>query len=653
MAKHTKHTKHKKHTESNIQTKENTKINDPEHLHMKGGSTSYAFYVLFLLFFLVLLVFVLAYLAMNYNLFGVGEDWFNMVGNLARENLVITIFISSLLFIIISFLIYFFYIRNNTTTTITNTNNPGFFSLTNGSISFYLYLFMVLIIIAATIFLTFFIIKNNNSILDWVHDHMLFTIFGSIIIFLILCFFLSYFMQPKSATGSSSTSSSTLSIIIILLKNRLPLYFLFILFIVGLSLLYVYNPKGWVSTTLGRSLLISIIFCGFILFMLNIYNNTFLKSDAESINKNQYSDWYTFLQKTLFFLIGIGVSAGFIYFILYFTGILSGNKNILAVCINMLIVLIALTIVYRFFVNKTSISDIPILGFLFHLILYIPCMFSGILDLFITIPGENTPRFFMSPSNKTYFYILLAIIFIWICYWLVPKAFSYYTLKHGKLLLNKPVSTNEEKIVGNYDTDFKQMNPTDPSNTNVDITYQYGISCWIYLEANSPNASKRYNRYITLLNYGNKPHILYRASTNTFLILYDSSKVELNGLDRPESCPTKDDATGYDVPHVIFKTQNFLLQKWNHIVVNMNGGTLDIFMNGELVTTAQHITPFMNYDTFVVGSDKGLNGQICNVIYFSRPCSSEQIYYLYNMPKDRTPPITEETDRQIIFNNKI
>ena len=61
MAKHTKHTKHKKHTESNIQTKENTKINDPEHLHMKGGSTSYAFYVLFLLFFLVLLVFVLAY----------------------------------------------------------------------------------------------------------------------------------------------------------------------------------------------------------------------------------------------------------------------------------------------------------------------------------------------------------------------------------------------------------------------------------------------------------------------------------------------------------------------------------------------------------------------------------------------------------------
>jgi hypothetical protein len=99
---------------------------------------------------------------------------------------------------------------------------------------------------------------------------------------------------------------------------------------------------------------------------------------------------------------------------------------------------------------------------------------------------------------------------------------------------------------------------------------------------------------------------------------------------------------------IIYVKKDVLLQKWNNIIINYNGGTLDIFYNGELVKSAIEVVPYMTYDTLTVGSESGIHGGICNVKYFNKSLNVQQIYYLYNSVKDNTPPTYKNTDETII-----
>jgi hypothetical protein len=92
---------------------------------------------------------------------------------------------------------------------------------------------------------------------------------------------------------------------------------------------------------------------------------------------------------------------------------------------------------------------------------------------------------------------------------------------------------------------------------------------------------------------------------------------------------------------VLYKNDNFLLQKWNNIILNYNGGTLDVFLNGELVKSSIEVVPIYDFtDTLTIGEKDGLHGGICNIVYFNKPLTRTNIYYLYNMVKNLTPPIT-------------
>ena len=81
------------------------------------------------------------------------------------------------------------------------------------------------------------------------------------------------------------------------------------------------------------------------------------------------------------------------------------------------------------------------------------------------------------------------------------------------------------------------------------------------------------------------------------------------------------------------------LQKSNNVVINYDGGNLDIFMNSKLVRSFPSVVPYMSFDQLDVGEDKGLGGGICNVVYFPSSISRERILTNYNLLKNNNQPI--------------
>ena len=87
-----------------------------------------------------------------------------------------------------------------------------------------------------------------------------------------------------------------------------------------------------------------------------------------------------------------------------------------------------------------------------------------------------------------------------------------------------------------------------------------------------------------------------------------------------------------------------MLQKWNNIIINYQGGIMDIFYNGDLVKSVRNIVPYMSLDVLSVGNAKGVNGQVCNVMYYDYALEIDRIKYLYNSVKSSNPPILPYSD---------
>jgi hypothetical protein len=200
------------------------------------------------------------------------------------------------------------------------------------------------------------------------------------------------------------------------------------------------------------------------------------------------------------------------------------------------------------------------------------------------------------------------------------------------MLVNNPVSTDEYHSLASY----QELNgETD------DFNYQYALSFWVFITPSSMSKD-----FVSLLNYGDKPNILYQSSTNTLMITMDQKGLKERYKKKKTSLLDFDDNGN----RIIYKNNNFLLQKWNNIVLNFNGGTLDIFLNNELVKSAVEVVPYMTMDTLSTGTDdvNGIKGGICNVVYFNKPLTTTNMFYLYHMVKNSSPPVTAESNETII-----
>ena len=173
--------------------------------------------------------------------------------------------------------------------------------------------------------------------------------------------------------------------------------------------------------------------------------------------------------------------------------------------------------------------------------------------------------------------------------------------------------------------------------------YQYGISCWVYIDAIPPNTNSAYTKYTSLLNFGDKPNILYNGQTNTLRVT-----IQQKNSDKEANKLIDFDEKGN---RILYVNDKFLLQKWNNIIINYNGGVLDIFLNGELVKSDIGVVPYYTLDNLTIGENNGIKGGICNVVYFNKALTSSNIYYLHNMIKHKTPPVSNDSNTTILANN--
>ena len=98
----------------------------------------------------------------------------------------------------------------------------------------------------------------------------------------------------------------------------------------------------------------------------------------------------------------------------------------------------------------------------------------------------------------------------------MPSIFNTINLQGGNLIVNQPVSTDSIYSLGTY----QELNDSDS------FDYQYAISSWVFLDSAAPNMNPSYSKYTSLLNFGEKPNIMYNGSTNTLMITMQQKDLE-------------------------------------------------------------------------------------------------------------------------------
>jgi hypothetical protein len=212
---------------------------------------------------------------------------------------------------------------------------------------------------------------------------------------------------------------------------------------------------------------------------------------------------------------------------------------------------------------------------------------------------ETLKRYLPDPKKKESVFLGAELCAILLYLYTRPVIQKIY-VHDGKLLVNHPLHLQNQKNL----------------KVNKHFNYTYSLSFWVYINQNNPSSSPQATAFIPFLSYGDKPLFSYNSLRN---IIRVEMKTE-NKLMLVD-----------EITHV-------KLQKWNHIVVNQDNGTIDIFVNGELHKSTSGIIPSKDTSELHIGTQHGVDGTLCNVMFFKKMLTTEKIQNVYNNFRDKNPP---------------
>ena len=255
-------------------------------------------------------------------------------------------------------------------------------------------------------------------------------------------------------------------------------------------------------------------------------------------------------------------------------------------------------------INYGRTQQFSIFSLIKKIIFYLPCL---IIDFTKYIKEQ-----YNITTRPVWIVLLLEIVLIGSTF-VLPYLFHQFTTINGSQILRDPIYLNKKQTLGTFE------NLHSKADGNYEYTYHYALSSWIYLNPQGPNTSEAYSQYTTLLDYAGKPVIEYNGSLNTIRIRTETKKREYV---------------------TVYSTKDIVYQKWMNIVINYDGANMDVFLNGILVGTQANIAPYMSYDNVSAGENKGIHGGICNVMYYNKTLSRNEIKMTYNLLKHLDTPVT-------------
>ena len=291
-----------------------------------------------------------------------------------------------------------------------------------------------------------------------------------------------------------------------------------------------------------------------------------------------------------------------------------------------------------------------LLALLKETIFYLPCLIADAI--------AQSKKEWADTPTMVWIVLLLEAAFIG-CYFLVPRLVKYVESWESEQLLPKPVYLNYVTPLGPIQQQVnaaKQkkiearkrkldreagtlMSPGEkrfmagwtnfvaevksvlyPGEvTKEDYSLSYAVSCWFRINPQPTSSKGTYTTYANILDYGGRPRIEYNMSLKTLRVrevLYGKKQMVIAEYD--------------DVP----------LQRWNNVVINYDGATMDVFLNGVLIGSRPGVAPCIDGGDVTAGSDHGVEGGIVNVQYHNAPLKIGDLRARYARLKDANPPVS-------------
>ncbi len=376
---------------------------------------------------------------------------------------------------------------------------------------------------------------------------------------------------------------------------------------------YIYYKNSFEFLTTYKTLsLFGFIIIGIFLLVLTIYS---LFGSSSLKDAGPYTE---LISKIVVSFFGIAMAFGLIIYALSKITTIPSTVDQIVTVINFILLMGLIGLILSIFNFNTSTSLVMSgntgLGFIFtfimKIILYIPCL---IIDC------SNILKEQLQLAKKEYTVVIILIIELLLIAskFLIPRLFNKVVTSNGFLITDKV-----------YPLEIKTAIPIPEGIKRKSKNITYGISCWVYIHPVPTNTNEAYIENTTLINCGNVPNIMFNAEKGAIVFMIDT--VDKNNSKKSLMVPNSKSS----------KELKIVYSRWNNVFVNFMDGSMDVFINGDLVISEANIIPFQGPNGIIIGSSPGIYGEMSNLIYYKSPLLAQNIKLMYESMKDMNPPIT-------------